>query len=247
VTSEFTSFVKSDTIQEMVENQIACFERKIMHQTFTKLFGLFFLSIFLAACTSTPTPTPNKVPTITSVTANPISLAPGASSTITVVASDGDNDSLTYTYSATNGTVSGTGATATFLAGSVPGTANITVTVNDGRGGTANSSTNLTIVLGDPIIQISAQVVKDDQNIDCLLFYAKPQEDLIFNSVKTSNPLINLPTYNLGGTLVIKNEIIALQDEFSCYTKLSGDYTFVFTGSRPGGAAFTATTIYNQP
>jgi hypothetical protein len=211
-----------------------------------RIAGLLVLSVLLAACGGGGS-TSNQNPVISSVTANPTSLAPGASSTITVVASDPNGDSLTYTYSGTNGTVSGTGATATFLAGSAAGTATVSVIVNDGRGGIVTGSVNVTIVQPAPVIDISAQVVKNDQGIDCLLFRAIPKENLNLNSVKITNPLGDSITYNLNGTLVLPATAIDLQASGVCYGKFSGEYTFFFTGIRPGGSDFKTTTIYPQP
>lgn len=208
---------------------------------------LFALGSFLVACGGGSTPTPNQSPTITSVTANPGTAAPGQASTITVVASDPDGDTLTYSYSATNGTVSGTSATATFLAGTAAGTATVNVTVSDGKGGTATSSVNVVIELLPPEIKITKQDVQNTQGNDCVLFFAVPQEEVRINSVTIINPISNSIVYNVGGTLVVKGQPVALQDSVSCYTKLSGEYQFTFTGERPGGPGFSAKASYTQP
>jgi Bacterial Ig domain len=214
-----------------------------------RFFGAIALLMLmvLTGCGGSGGSTSNQNPVVTSVTANPVSLAPGASSTITVVASDPNNDSLTYTYAATNGTVSSSGATATFLAGNA-GTASVSVTVSDGRGGTANGSTNISIVQAAPEIRVtSLEVPSDTPGLSCLQFAAIPQEDVTLNSVRITNPRNDSITYNLGGTLIVGGQAINLQGDLDCYTKFSGPFKFVFTGVRPGSSAFTSEATYNQP
>jgi hypothetical protein len=84
----------------------------------------------------TEKPKPNQNPKVVSVAADPASVAPGQRSTITVAATDPDNDELSYSYEATGGTISGSGKSVTFHAGNTPGSAYVTVAVKDGRGGT---------------------------------------------------------------------------------------------------------------
>jgi hypothetical protein len=69
----------------------------------------------------TEKPKPNQHPKVFSVTADPASVAAGQRSTITVAAADPDNDELSYSYEATGGTISGSGKSVTFHAGSTGG------------------------------------------------------------------------------------------------------------------------------
>jgi len=111
--------------------------------------------LFFAACSSrTPIepppdnnegPKPNQSPKVSSVTADPASLAFGQQAAITVAASDPDNDQLSYEYSATGGTISGNSPTATFVAGNTPGAAYVTVVIRDGRGGNTGGYVVITI------------------------------------------------------------------------------------------------------
>jgi outer membrane protein OmpA-like peptidoglycan-associated protein len=88
---------------------------------------------------------PNQPPTIScSTDRSPI--MPGERTGITATASDPDGDPLTYSYSATSGQVTGDGPRAQFdstglAAGSYP----VKCSVSDGRGGTADASTNVDV------------------------------------------------------------------------------------------------------
>jgi outer membrane protein OmpA-like peptidoglycan-associated protein len=93
-------------------------------------------------------------PTI-SCSANPVTIKPGDSSTITSVAMSPQNRPLTYTYSATAGTVSGSGPTAQFSsAGAASGTVGITCNVADDKGQTATANTNVEIVAPVPVTTV---------------------------------------------------------------------------------------------
>jgi outer membrane protein OmpA-like peptidoglycan-associated protein len=94
-----------------------------------------------------PPPPPNHPPTVT-LSANPTKVFAGSTDTVAVnaQAADPDNDTLTYKYTATGGTVEGTGAEARWNpTGVKPGKYTVTVTVDDGKGGTATSSADVTV------------------------------------------------------------------------------------------------------
>ncbi len=90
-------------------------------------------------------PKPNQPPTIScSTDRSPIQ--PGERTGITATASDPDNDQLTYSYSATGGQVSGTGPKAEFdSTGLQAGSYTVKCSVSDGKGGTADASTNVDV------------------------------------------------------------------------------------------------------
>jgi outer membrane protein OmpA-like peptidoglycan-associated protein len=88
---------------------------------------------------------PNQPPTIECLTTT-MDVASGASIELRARANDPDGDKLNYTWSATGGTVSGSGDTATFNASGVKaGSYAVTVTVDDGRGGKASCSMTVNV------------------------------------------------------------------------------------------------------
>lgn len=112
-----------------------------------------------ASCTASFTVKQPRPPQA-SCSADPTSVQPGGSSTVSVTASSPDGRSLTYSYSATAGTVSGTGNTGSFSSGGVsPGTP-VTVTANvvDDRG-LSTPCTAMVNVLTPPVTVVEAQDV----------------------------------------------------------------------------------------
>jgi hypothetical protein len=121
--------------------------------------ALVALSLSLAACGSsggssgtntptptTPTPTPqaNRAPVITSVTVNPsFGMADFVTFNFAAIASDLDGDSLTYSWNLAGN--SRTGANASIIFASPGGNGQATVTVTDGKGGSASSSVNFVV------------------------------------------------------------------------------------------------------
>ena len=80
-------------------------------------------------------------PPTLSCSANPTTVMPGETSTITAVGRSPQNRTLTYSYNASSGQVSGNGATATLsTAGAPPGTVTITCNVVDDLGKTATAT-----------------------------------------------------------------------------------------------------------
>jgi hypothetical protein len=99
----------------------------------------------MADCSATYTVKPFEPPTI-SCSANPSTVAPGDSSTITANGMSPQNRPLTYSYSASAGSVSGSASTATLsTAGAAPGTITVTANVVDDKGQTASCTTTVTV------------------------------------------------------------------------------------------------------
>ncbi len=104
----------------------------------------------MADCSAPYTIEAFQPPTI-SCSANPSTINPGDSSTITAEGVSPQNRPLTYSYSATEGSVSGNGNTATLsTAGAAPGTITVTCNVVDDKGQTASSTTNVTMSAPPP-------------------------------------------------------------------------------------------------
>jgi outer membrane protein OmpA-like peptidoglycan-associated protein len=99
----------------------------------------------MADCTASYTVKQFEPPTI-SCSANPSTVAPGDSATITANGMSPQNRPLTYSYSASAGSVSGSSSTATLsTAGAAPGTITVTCNVVDDKGQTASATTTVTV------------------------------------------------------------------------------------------------------
>jgi hypothetical protein len=98
-----------------------------------------------ADCSASFTVKAFEPPTV-SCSANPTTIKPGDTSTITATGVSPQNRPLTYSYSASAGTVSGTGNSATYSSAGAPaGTSTVTCTVTDDKGQTANATAPVTI------------------------------------------------------------------------------------------------------
>ena len=99
-----------------------------------------------ADCSATFTVKAFEPPTI-SCSANPTTIKPGESATVTSIGMSPQNRPLTYSYSATGGTVTGTGTTAEFSSAGAPtGVVGITCNVSDDKSHSATANTSVTIV-----------------------------------------------------------------------------------------------------
>jgi opacity protein-like surface antigen/outer membrane protein OmpA-like peptidoglycan-associated protein len=98
-----------------------------------------------ADCTADYSVKAFEPPTV-SCSANPASVAPGGSATITAAAVSPQNRALTYSYASSSGSVRGTGSTAMFSAvGIAPGVVTVTCNVVDDKGQTASAGTTVTV------------------------------------------------------------------------------------------------------
>jgi hypothetical protein len=98
-----------------------------------------------ASCSASFTVKEFELPTI-SCSANPDTIKPSDTSTITSVGVSPQNRPLTYSYTASAGSVSGSSTTAAYnSAGAPTGAVEITCTVSDDKGHTASANTTVTI------------------------------------------------------------------------------------------------------
>ena len=103
-----------------------------------------------ADCTANFTVKQYDPPTI-SCSANPTTVAPGGTSTITAQGVSPQNRPLTYTYSASAAQISGTGNTATLTTTGAPaGSITVTCNVQDDKGQTATSTTTVNVEAPPP-------------------------------------------------------------------------------------------------
>ena len=103
-----------------------------------------------ADCTAQFTIMAFQPPTI-SCSANPSSVNPGDSSTITATASSPQNRPLTYSYSASAGSISGTTSSATLsTSGASPGPITVTCNVVDDKGNNASATTSVNVIAPPP-------------------------------------------------------------------------------------------------
>ena len=99
----------------------------------------------MADCSAEYTIKAFEPPTV-SCSANPSTVNPGDSATITANGVSPQNRPLTYSYSATAGSVSGNSSSATLsTAGAAPGTITVTCNVVDDKGQTASQTTTVTV------------------------------------------------------------------------------------------------------
>jgi len=112
-----------------------------------------------ATCTAAYTVKAYEPPTI-SCSVNPTTIQPGGAATVTSVGMSPQNRPLTYSYTATAGSISGTGTTASYNSTGAPtGAVGFTCNVSDDKGHTATASTKLTIVAPPPPPQPHAQAL----------------------------------------------------------------------------------------
>jgi hypothetical protein len=98
-----------------------------------------------ADCTAHFTVKQFEPPTVSCV-ANPTTVNPGDSSTITATGVSPQNRPLTYSYQSSAGSISGTGTTATLSTTGAPaGEITVTCNVADDKGQTASSTTTVTV------------------------------------------------------------------------------------------------------
>lgn len=93
----------------------------------------------------------NFEPPTISCSANPSTVKPGESSTITSVGTSPQNRPLTYSYTASSGSVSGSGTTATLSTTAADsGTVTVTCNVVDDKGQTASATTTVSVSAPPP-------------------------------------------------------------------------------------------------
>jgi outer membrane protein OmpA-like peptidoglycan-associated protein len=109
-----------------------------------------------------PPPPPNRPPTVTA-RCEPCSVQVGQRSTVTADAQDPDGDTLTYRWSAPSGTFQNPADRQTvWTAPEQPGAVPATVTVDDGKGGTASASVTIQVTPPPPVVELTFEDVYFD-------------------------------------------------------------------------------------
>lgn len=104
----------------------------------------------VASCSADFTVKPFEPPTI-SCSADPSTVKPGETSTITATGVSPQNRPLTYSYSASAGSINGSGTTATLnTTGAPSGSITVTCNVQDDKGHTASSTTSVNVQAPPP-------------------------------------------------------------------------------------------------
>ena len=117
------------------------------------LVGLAVVAMLAGACgprempppSLPPTPSGNQPPVISSLVAENMQLYPSGNTEIQCIAQDADVDQLDFIWACTGGGFSGAGPIVIWKAPPDYGTYTITVTVEDGKGGSAQRSLDITV------------------------------------------------------------------------------------------------------
>ncbi len=171
----------------------------------------------LANCTASLTVKAFEPPTI-SCTANPSTIKPGETSTITAVGQSPQNRPLTYSYSADSGTVSGTDTTATYNStGAAVGASTINCNVADDKGNTATASASVTIAPPPPPPGPSPEQLRLESRLALhSVFFA------------TAQPRAEHPE---GGLLASQEQTLStLATDFKAYLQFKPDAHLTLTG-----------------
>ncbi|MGA8042052.1 MAG: OmpA family protein [Terracidiphilus sp.] len=154
-------------------------------------------------------------PTI-SCSADPSTIKPGETATITATAASPQSRPLTYSYSAASGTISGTGNTATFnSAGAPSGPVEITCNVADDKGHTGSATTTETIQPPPPPPSPEKAQLEARLALHSVFF-------------PTNEPRVQNPT---GGLLSSQQgTLMSLATDFKRYLQLKPDAQLTLTG-----------------
>jgi hypothetical protein len=117
--------------------------------TIMLIVAAVFIMIFDTSCKKDE----NGNPVVASVVVSPNVINANGMVSVSVVATDPDNDALTYAYTVTGGAITGSGASVSWTAPSTSGAHSVSVTVTDGNGGQATGNGALTVL--EPVTQIT--------------------------------------------------------------------------------------------
>jgi len=177
----------------------------------------------------------NSPPTLDSLTGGR-SITSAERATLTAVASDLDpGDTLTYQWSASGGSITGSGNTATFSS-TTQGTYTITVLVSDGHGGTATGSVRVIVLNSPPKVSIGVSMspitTAERATLTAMASDTDLSDTLTYQwSVSGSPAVFRLAT---GPTITGAGRVVTFSSE------MPGTYTITVTVSDGRGGAATA-------
>jgi hypothetical protein len=102
----------------------------------------------------------NQNPQISSLAADPSTIGPGGTTTVTCIATDPDGDVVTYNWKASEGSITGVGNKITWIAPGKSGTFNVMVVVSDGKGGKHEVNVGVTVATATKTVTIN--IVKEE-------------------------------------------------------------------------------------
>ena len=108
------------------------------------IFSFLFTLLLVAGCDKSTDPK-NNSPVVNAVTVTPGTVAANGFATVTVTATDADNDVLAYSYTPSGGSIVGSSASVNWTAPGIAGAYSVTVNVSDGQGGEDTGSGSLTV------------------------------------------------------------------------------------------------------
>lgn len=204
----------------------------------------------IADCSAAYTVQQFQPPTIT-CSANPSTVAPGDSATITASGVSPQNRPLTYSYSATAGSVTGSTSTATLsTAGAAPGSITVTCNVVDDKGQTASATTAVTVNAPPPppapttssLCSVSFERDKrrpgrvDNEAKACL-------DDIALNLQRTSDAKLavvgNAASTEKHGSTLAAERAVNTKDYLVKEKGIDASRVSVYTGSQDGKTVTT--------
>ncbi len=99
-----------------------------------------------------------------------------------------------------------------------------------------DSSEPMEFGVPDPSFQVPAIPQSFSDGTAGLQFAAVPDTDIELSSVVIRNPLGDQVTFNAGNTLVLAGTRILLQEPGFIFFRVSGTWSFTFTGINESGA-----------
>jgi len=98
-----------------------------------------------------------------------------------------------------------------------------------------------------PSFNVASTLANCTGTNDCIQFYATPNADVILVKVEIKYPVTGGTTYNFGSSTIVKDQSVALQATGMAYTRISGNWTFTFTGQHAVGdqSSFVVATTVN--